>query len=975
MLKSSLPIPVRELLKRVEEQRVEYKSGWDVKAETARKVVETICAFANDYLNLNGGYLVLGVEDDGNGRAVLPPKGLAPDRLEEVQRQVTGLCRKLLHPEYQPILSVEEVDGRHLLAIWAPASRSRPHSCAESRKDPPRFFVRMGAETRVARGETLHQLHRMTSRVPYDDDVAAGYSFADLSPSHLREFLHQTGRKDLLEIDDDAEVYRLLGLTVKVNDHEAPKNAALLFFHREPQTIFRGASIRFAYFRDGAGGDLIEEKNFVGPLHHQIRDCLQHLGNRRTDYILKLDGRPEAAAWADFPERAVEEVVVNALHHRDYKTSRDPTLVRLYPDSLQVTSYPGPEPGLRAEDFQPGRPVQPPPARNRLVGDVLRRIRLVEQHGSGVPKIYQAMEQNGSPPPRFDFNEVRFTVILPARRETETAEPARSPQAPLRTTGPRSRGVFGRDKDVRKLAQLVAERPLVSVYGLTGVGKTTLVEELRHTTEHAGVRYHTVRISEETTFKGLFQQLAPALGAGTEGTDERLAAMSRFTVLTKWTKQAAPTLIHLERADLLLDDTGERFRDHQVGDFLTAIAEKCGDVCVVLEGRRAPGKDIFAADVHAAMRVGGLGKDDLDAFFRMPHRSHAVVWELADQALGEVFERLGGGRRRKGKAHPLGMVLLASLAAARGGTPYDVVRHHPDAFAEALEKGIFHDLYDVLDDTERHLLCLCALYRNEIPLRHVVLLLEHVGDSDERAFDALLDRCLLRSDIKEERFSLNRMIADLVRRRLETKDDVVIDGHHRIGELWLADAKGLRRLPQILATSEAVHHLVLGQGWELLAGVQGRLLLQDDVVAELRAVSHELHRRHRHQEHRRVLELLVASDDSDIMSHRFLAEAIEKLEGRGAAAAFVHYEKAYDLGSDHPANVNNLMRYLEKRDPQRCVAIGEKAIADSVAADHVYAVMAKALEELGREDEASALRRERLEAGTPLPRGDKGKRR
>ncbi|MCP4656708.1 MAG: tetratricopeptide repeat protein [bacterium] len=371
------------------------------------------------------------------------------------------------------------------------------------------------------------------------------------------------------------------------------------------------------------------------------------------------------------------------------------------------------------------------------------------------------------------------------------------------------------------------------------------------------------------------------------------------------------------------------------------------------------------------MRVGGLGKDDVDAFLRTPHKSHAVVWELTADAVAEVFERLGGDKKqsknRRGRAHPLGMVLLATLAAAQGETPHDVVRRHPDLFAEALEKKIFHELYDdVLNDAEGHLLRLCALYRDEIPVRHEAALQEQVGDGGEKAFDALLDRCLLRSDTKQERFSLHQMIGDLVRRRLDPDDDDVVKGRHRIGELWLGDAKGLRRLPQILAASEAVYHLVRGDGWELLADVQGRLL-QDDVVAELRAVSKELHRRRRDQEYRRVLELLLAADENDHMSHRFLAEAIEKLEERGSPAAFPHYEKAYELKPSFAPYVNNLMRYLETGDPQRCVAIGEKAIAGGVADDYILAVLAKVLEGLGREDEASALRQERIEAKTQHP--------
>ena len=61
----------------VETERLEFKSGWNPQA-TGPQILSTICAFANDFNNLNGGYVVLGVEEDG-GRAVLPPRGLGPD--------------------------------------------------------------------------------------------------------------------------------------------------------------------------------------------------------------------------------------------------------------------------------------------------------------------------------------------------------------------------------------------------------------------------------------------------------------------------------------------------------------------------------------------------------------------------------------------------------------------------------------------------------------------------------------------------------------------------------------------------------------------------------------------------------------------------------------------------------------------------------------------------------------------------------
>ncbi len=67
-----LPINIRELLrgKNVEWERLEFKEGWNPLG-----TLHTICAFANDFHNLGGGYIIVGVGEKG-GQPVLPPKGL-----------------------------------------------------------------------------------------------------------------------------------------------------------------------------------------------------------------------------------------------------------------------------------------------------------------------------------------------------------------------------------------------------------------------------------------------------------------------------------------------------------------------------------------------------------------------------------------------------------------------------------------------------------------------------------------------------------------------------------------------------------------------------------------------------------------------------------------------------------------------------------------------------------------------------------
>jgi ATP-dependent DNA helicase RecG len=247
----------------------------------------------------------------------------------------------------------------------------------------------------------------------FDDQPAPRFQVYDLRSTLVREFLQEVG-SDLIAEPDDREMYRALRLVHRMNGHEVPRNVALLFFSDSPDRIFPGARIDVVRFEDDAGGDVFEERIFRGPLHRQVRDCLGYLRSLVGQFVRKHPDRPEASTWAAYPLAAIEEALVNAVHHRDYR-SGEPTKVYLYPTELTVSSYPGPVAGLKLEDFTAGRRIPQVPARNRRIGELLKELKLAETRSTGVPKIFRAMRDNGSPEPRFEFDQGRtyFTVVLP----------------------------------------------------------------------------------------------------------------------------------------------------------------------------------------------------------------------------------------------------------------------------------------------------------------------------------------------------------------------------------------------------------------------------------------------------------------------------------------------------------------------------------------------------------------------------------
>ena len=83
----NLPIKIDDLLhgKPVEWERLEFKAGWN-----PLDILQTMCAFANDFHNLGGGYIIVGVAEK-EGHPVLPPAGLETGQCDAIQKEILNL--------------------------------------------------------------------------------------------------------------------------------------------------------------------------------------------------------------------------------------------------------------------------------------------------------------------------------------------------------------------------------------------------------------------------------------------------------------------------------------------------------------------------------------------------------------------------------------------------------------------------------------------------------------------------------------------------------------------------------------------------------------------------------------------------------------------------------------------------------------------------------------------------------------------
>jgi len=134
----------------------------------------------------------------------------------------------------------------------------------------------------------------------------------------------------------------------------------------------------------------------------------------------------------DFPEEVCREALLNALVHRDY-TKGVPVYLRQFPDRIELASPGGFYGGVTLENLLGHEPV----SRNRLLAEILQRIRLVERAGMGVKRMYHIMLSFGKEPPAWEVDRDYVRLIL---RSGRTVWPA----GPVPAAGPNVDETFAR---------------------------------------------------------------------------------------------------------------------------------------------------------------------------------------------------------------------------------------------------------------------------------------------------------------------------------------------------------------------------------------------------------------------------------------------------------------------------------------------------------------------------------------------------
>lgn len=408
-------IDLKEISSR-ESERVEWKEN----VADIDDVVRTMTAFANDISNLGGGYVVCGAKEtrDEHGFQQVELVGLDSKRFKEVENQALAHCRMNVSPPLVPV--TEEIpmeSGRRILVFLVP-STGNAHEYRSGAEKGGRYFIRVGRETREARNGLLTELLvRKGAKEPWDRRINVSAGIGDIDLIALRDGLRQMGLwdpqrplEDYLSDKDSLSnfVPPLLGRS-GVDAPSHPRNFSLLFFGSQPTRFFPGAFSIFSIYRGKDRSEPTSERvEVVGAIGDQAKKLVDLLN---IEAYVAFDKTGQQPNQVKYPRRALQEAVINAIAHRDYEMDQ-PVRVTVFSDRIEITS-PGSLPrGVDPARFRQGKATAH--WRNQALAYFLSKLQLAQAEGQGIPTILRVMQEEGCPPPTFEFTDENVTCVLPA---------------------------------------------------------------------------------------------------------------------------------------------------------------------------------------------------------------------------------------------------------------------------------------------------------------------------------------------------------------------------------------------------------------------------------------------------------------------------------------------------------------------------------------------------------------------------------
>jgi len=288
------------------------------------------------------------------------------------------------------------------------------------------IWVKAGSDRRrIQSKEELRRLFQMTDQF-HADELPTKAGIDKLDKLRFRDFLRDVHKQDFP--DSRKDLMRLLQNMNLATDDGHLNLAAVLMFVERPEWIkpqFVVKAIRYPG-KTIHVSEYVDTEDFSGPLRKVFDDSLGFI--MRNLHKVQAGRGVNAPGVPEISETVFEELLVNALVHRDYLVSA-PIRIFVFDDRIEIIS-PGHLPNnLTVEKIRRGNSI----IRNPILVSYVAKG-LLPYHGLG-SGIKRALEQW----PQIDFIDDRegclFTATVHRPEEVEKRAP-RATQSPTQFTDP-----------------------------------------------------------------------------------------------------------------------------------------------------------------------------------------------------------------------------------------------------------------------------------------------------------------------------------------------------------------------------------------------------------------------------------------------------------------------------------------------------------------------------------------------------------
>lgn len=233
-----------------------------------------------------------------------------------------------------------------------------------------------------------------------EDKISAFMERAQLGAFHTPEGLRsimQLGLVDVTHNDKGESIF-------------APTGLGLLLFGKRPQLVYPNAVIRSTYKSEGKNEDI---ETVEGPLVDQPKKIFDWYEKRLGRQIDRSD--PERKYFYDYPIDVINELMKNAILHRDYDIKGAPIYLEINDDAIIIKSPGNAVPPIQLDQIANFN--APSLSRNPKIMFVFDALDMAEQRGLGFMTVRELPKKYGLPLPLVSYEDPYLVFTLPRNVE------------------------------------------------------------------------------------------------------------------------------------------------------------------------------------------------------------------------------------------------------------------------------------------------------------------------------------------------------------------------------------------------------------------------------------------------------------------------------------------------------------------------------------------------------------------------------